>query len=491
MPLVSRCITLLRTAWTLLFATLSVPLAFAVAGIARLIGLIPLGPRAYPTPRAAFFHPDALLEKGGGERVLFSILAALNASDTPPPLLFGVPPSADELSSAQVTEHALSVFGIDVPDVIFQPIHLPFRPTGACARLVEFIGTALPAAAALFSCRLLGVSVILDTSGCPILYPLAVVAGVQPRAYVHFPYVRPDEIQAARSLVRRAYLSCLLAAYRGCLRRLGPSAVNSSYTESHIAATVGASAIGPPLADALADADAPGFESASPSPTLCMFHKLLPPLGTAELTVLPLDTSRRFRRPRIVLALGAFRSDKRQGLLLKAFGLYIRKHPAARSTTRMIFAGSARGPNAIGIIARLHTLAFEVDVHDCVDFAEGLPRAALLSLLGEAAVGMHGMRDEHFGIAPVEYMAGGAVCIAHRSGGPLRDIIGPSPGSGLLADTAEEYAAALELVLETMDSSDREAMQVAARVRARQLDCWETAVYGLLAGVPGGSGMLC
>jgi glycosyltransferase involved in cell wall biosynthesis len=45
------------------------------------------------------------------------------------------------------------------------------------------------------------------------------------------------------------------------------------------------------------------------------------------------------------------------------------------------------------------------------------PFSLISELLGEAVAGLHTMRDEHFGISVVEYMAAGAVPIAHNSGG--------------------------------------------------------------------------
>nr|CAX69734.1 hypothetical protein [Schistosoma japonicum] len=80
------------------------------------------------------------------------------------------------------------------------------------------------------------------------------------------------------------------------------------------------------------------------------------------------------------------------------------------------------------------------------------------------------MVDEHFGISVVEGMASGLITIAHRSGGPLTDIIGPSEtslsfnhleklGVGFLASTADEYANIFELILLKMSESQIDAIR--------------------------------
>ena len=64
--------------------------------------------------------------------------------------------------------------------------------------------------------------------------------------------------------------------------------------------------------------------------------------------------------------------------------------------------------------------------------------------MSEALVGLHTMWNEHFGIAVVEMLAAGLVTVAHRSGGPLMDIVieatdGDSR-NGFLAVSEREYA---------------------------------------------------
>ncbi|KAJ2373901.1 asparagine-linked glycosylation protein [Coemansia sp. RSA 2603] len=107
--------------------------------------------------------------------------------------------------------------------------------------------------------------------------------------------------------------------------------------------------------------------------------------------------------------------------------------------------------------------------------------------LAASSVGLHTMRDEHFGIGVVEMMAAGLLTVAHDSAGPKLDIITPAvrcsadgkapempdpdecaPGEypvGMLATTADEFAQMIGLALAaTGDAPD--AMRRAAREAA-------------------------
>ena len=86
----------------------------------------------------------------------------------------------------------------------------------------------------------------------------------------------------------------------------------------------------------------------------------------------------------------------------------------------------------------------------------------LRALYGRAAVGLHTMWNEHFGIGVVEMMAAGVVPVAHASGGPALDIVGTDGASGLLAATAEEYADALHSLLVADGAAKRRATMAAA-----------------------------
>jgi len=82
--------------------------------------------------------------------------------------------------------------------------------------------------------------------------------------------------------------------------------------------------------------------------------------------------------------------------------------------------------------------------------AGGLSISARLGeLMAGAAVGIHTMWNEHFGIGVVEMMAAGLATVAHDSGGPQADIVVDWEGqpTGLRATNAEDYAVQLGRVL--------------------------------------------
>lgn len=93
-------------------------------------------------------------------------------------------------------------------------------------------------------------------------------------------------------------------------------------------------------------------------------------------------------------------------------------------------------------MASLKALAKELKIEDSIDFKLNVSRDELNQIFKVAKVGIHTMKQEHFGISIVEMMSAGLITIAHASAGPLQDIIGGSKDEivGYLAKTETEYA---------------------------------------------------
>lgn len=100
-------------------------------------------------------------------------------------------------------------------------------------------------------------------------------------------------------------------------------------------------------------------------------------------------------------------------------------------------------------------------------FEVNAPYDLLVSSLGMAKVGLHTMWNEHFGIGVVEYMAAGLIPVAHKSGGPLLDIVTEYDGKpvGFLADSVETFADALHSAL-SLSEKEYETMASNARSSA-------------------------
>ena len=98
--------------------------------------------------------------------------------------------------------------------------------------------------------------------------------------------------------------------------------------------------------------------------------------------------------------------------------------------------GSTRGPEDETIVASLKALAKELKIEDSIDFKLNVSRDELNQIFKVAKVGIHTMKQEHFGISIVEMMSAGLITIA------LQDIIGGSKDEivGYLAKTETEYA---------------------------------------------------
>ena len=221
-----------------------------------------------------------------------------------------------------------------------------------------------------------------------------------------------------------------------------------------------------------------------------VFRIIFPPCDTVALEKIPL--SPRPSSPLIVLSIGQFRPEKDHQLQLRAFARVLHDPLAGSSDSArpvLMMAGAVRHSADAARLHALVDLAHELGLRtnvverdafdpfldslaqqpvECtktstrdgtlaadVVFAPNLDRGQLHRLFGMAAIGLHTMWNEHFGIGVVELMAAGIPPVAHASGGPLLDIVVPRGEVGLLAASEEEYAASMVSLLFEHDADER------------------------------------
>ncbi|KAG7264750.1 hypothetical protein CRUP_009072 [Coryphaenoides rupestris] len=187
--------------------------------------------------------------------------------------------------------------------------------------------------------------------------------------------------------------------------------------------------------------------------------------------------------------LGGFRPEKDHWLQIRAFKKLVDRRVSLRDreSLRLVLVGGCRNQEDQDRVLMLRGLCQELGVGEHVDFRLNVPFEELKRELRSATIGLHTMWNEHFGIGVVECMAAGAVVLAHKSGGPRRDIVVPFEGgpTGFLADDEDGFADAMDRILRLAPGQRadirRRARQSAARFSDREFEaCFLAAMEPLM-----------
>ncbi|RCV19246.1 hypothetical protein SETIT_3G368900v2 [Setaria italica] len=409
-----------------------------------------------PTPAAGFFHPYTN-DGGGGERVLWCAVRAVQ--ELRPGLPCAVFTGDADASPYGLAARALDRFGVRLlcpPQVV----HLNKRKWIEASTYPHFtmigqsLGSVYLAWEALTNFT---PQFYFDTSGYAFTYPLALLFGCKVISYTHYPTISCDMIGRVKQrssmynnnsrIAGSIWLSRCKILYYTIFSWLyglvGSCAhlvmVNSSWTKSHI---INIWKI--------------------PERT----KRVYPPCDTSALQMLPLERS---TTPPVFISVAQFRPEKAHGLQLEAFALALTRLDPEFPKPKLQFVGSCRNKEDLERLQKLKDRAIELHINELVEFHKDISYMDLVQLLGGAIAGLHSMTDEHFGIVVVEYMAAGAIPIAHKSAGPMMDIVLDEDGhrTGFLASEKEEFADAIIKVLR-MSEQERQEMAAASRKRAQR-----------------------
>ncbi|XP_022942931.1 GDP-Man:Man(3)GlcNAc(2)-PP-Dol alpha-1,2-mannosyltransferase [Cucurbita moschata] len=431
-------------------------LLIALVAIIRRISLGILNSRRNRKRAVGFFHPYTN-DGGGGERVLWCAVKAIQ--DENPSLECVVFTGDHDASPESLMARAVDRFGVKL---LFPPkvVHLCKRKWIEETTYPRFTMIGQSFGSIYLSWEALCKFTPLyyfDTSGYAFTYPLARLFGCIVVCYTHYPTISLDMLSRVRGrssmynndalIAKSSWLSqCKVIYYVlfswmygfvGSFTQL--AMVNSSWTQSHI-------------------------EKLWRIPD--RIKRVYPPCDTSVLQALPLE---RPTKTPIIISVAQFRPEKAHLLQLEAFSAAIKKLDSSSVRPKLQFVGSCRNKSDEERLQSLKNKAIELKVDENVEFYKNLMYRDLVGLLGGSVAGIHSMTDEHFGISVVEYMAAGAIPIAHNSAGPKMDIVleEDEQQTGFLATNVNEYADAILQVVK-MPETERLKMAAAARRRAER-----------------------
>ncbi|KAK6141981.1 hypothetical protein DH2020_020746 [Rehmannia glutinosa] len=357
-----------------------------------------------------FFHPYTN-DGGGGERVLWCAVKAVQEEF--PDLECVIYTGDHDASPKSLAARAIDRFGVKLIRPL-KVVHLYKRKWVEETTYPRFTMIGQSLGSVYLSWEALCTFTPLyyfDTSGYAFTYPVARIFGCKVICYTHYPTISLDmltRVHARSSMYNNDALIAKSWIYGIVGSRSHLAMVNSSWTQSILPVT---------------------------------------------LLVFSMLTGATIR--------------KAHQLQLEAFAVAIKNLDTDLPRPKLQFVGSCRNEEDEKRLQNLKDRANELKLDSDVEFHKNVTYSEMVSLLGGAAAGIHSMIDEHFGISVVEYMASGAIPIAHNSAGPKMDIVLHEDGkqTGFLAQNVQEYADAI-LTIIRMPVSERLEMAAAARKRA-------------------------
>uniref|UniRef100_A0A915L3M5 GDP-Man:Man(3)GlcNAc(2)-PP-Dol alpha-1,2-mannosyltransferase n=1 Tax=Romanomermis culicivorax TaxID=13658 RepID=A0A915L3M5_ROMCU len=161
-----------------------------------------------------------------------------------------------------------------------------------------------------------------------------------------------------------------------------------------------------------------------------------------------------------LISVGQFRPEKNHLQQLETLHLLIKNPHFTTKSIKLILIGGCRNDDDARRVDWLKKEAENLGVADFVQFKLNVDFDVLKEEFSRALIGLHSMKNEHFGIAA------GLITIAHKSGGPLADIIDDGR-DGFLAENAAEYVEKIIQILK-MKPLERDSIRKMAKISCRR-----------------------
>lgn len=264
---------------------------------------------------------------------------------------------------------------------------------------------------------------MIDTTGLPFTYSILSFLGkYNLSAYVHYPFISADMISDikngkdgvhSRSLlakfklyrnIKLFYYSLILKFYKFNAGFLKFMFTNSTWTYTHMKSIV---------------PEVP--------------NEILYPPCSVKIYQNDFANHNIGRKENIIISFAQFRPEKNHKLQIDILRRVREQLP--NHDVKLWLMGGVRNDDDKNLYNGLKNYVNHLGLNEYVEFFSNLPSVEVKKKFQMSKVGIHTMKDEHFGISVIEMMAAGLITIAHNSAGPRKDIIGSSPCQvGLLCE---------------------------------------------------------
>jgi len=254
---------------------------------------------------------------------------------------------------------------------------------------------------------------VIDTTGLPFAYSILGFLGKYSLgAYVHYPFISDDMIADVKNgkdgvhsrsflakfriykSIKLLYYSFILKIYAFNNKFLKFIFSNSTWTYAHLKNLV----------------------PQTPN------HILYPPcsIGFYQNNFM----NDKIHKENVIVSFAQFRPEKNHKMQIDIFRRVRNQLP--NFNVKLWLIGGVRNEDDKNIFNGLRNYVNHLGLNEYVEFFPNLPSTEVKRRFLMAKVGIHTMKDEHFGISVIEMMSAGLITIAHDSAGPRMDIIGNS-----------------------------------------------------------------
>jgi alpha-1,2-mannosyltransferase len=367
----------------------------------------------------SFLHPYSY-NNGGGEKVLWMMVKQLSEMDAPNirvKILSYNPPDACLIKKNLKDRFDIqfgkkTVYSIDLVRLKSGYLLTPMTVLTMFFQIMGQIFFALEVITTIYS------DVIIDTTGLPFTYMvLKLLGGSELYAYVHYPFISDDMVRDIRNgtegvhsrgilskfkisrNLKIVYYNVILLAYKFMGVFVRSAFANSTWTLNHM------------------NSIWPG-----------KMTKLYPPCNVRAF-----DQGLNYSmKEDIIVSFAQFRPEKRHKMQIEIIERLRNTFP----NIKLYMVGSTRNKEDEELLRELQYVINQKGLSNNIHTYVNQDIDSIKGFFQKAKVGIHTMRDEHFGITIIEMMAAGLITIAHRSAGAKDDIIGPSEKTvGSLAES--------------------------------------------------------